>query len=89
MLAIWKAKVSLTLTFSINPLLFIAMILILSMKALTIGLFKLVKMMNMLGLALIRQRPSFSSKKLESRSYQSLGKCLRMYKAFWSLHIIS
>lgn len=48
MLIIWKAEVSLALTFSINPLLFIAMILMLSTKELTMGLFKLVEMMNML-----------------------------------------
>lgn len=72
----------------IIPLFLGAMILISSTKTLRIGLFKRTAKTKMLWFTSMRFRSSFLRRNIENLLYQRWRDCLRLYKAFTSLHIM-
>ena len=84
-----KAEFSFAFTVSIILLPFGVIIIISSTKMLTTGLSRSALVIKTLWSALVCFKPSLSRKKFASLLYQRCGDCLRLYKAFRSLHIIS
>ena len=84
-----NTEMSCTFTTSIILLLFTVIILISSMKMLTIGPLRPGFVMKIMWAVLIRFKPNFSRKKVASLLYHRRGNCLRPYSTFQSLNTIS